>query len=216
MPIPLPCLALVTDRHLYPSQDALVEAVAQAVEGGVDLVQVREKDLPGGHLLALAVRLREVTRGRALLFINERADVALLSEADGVHLPEAGLPPSAVRRLAGRRLLIGASVHSVEAGYRAEQEGADLLVAGTIFPSRSHPGQSATGVGLLTALRKAVSLPVLAIGGVTPQNAGECIRAGAHGVAVVTAILGQPRPAASARRLREAMRQAWAGGGALC
>ncbi|MCS7207068.1 MAG: thiamine phosphate synthase [Dehalococcoidia bacterium] len=216
MPLPRPCLALVTDRRLYPTLETLVEAVAQAVEGGVDLVQVREKDLPGGPLLEVSQRLREVTRGRALLFVNERVDVALLCGADGVHLPEAGLPPRGVRRLVGARLLIGASVHSVPSALRAQQEGADLLIAGTIFPSRSHPGQEAVGVGLLADLQKAVTLPVLAIGGVTPQNAGACIQAGASGVAVITAILGQPDPRAAAQRLKEAIRQAWEKGGWAC
>lgn len=215
MPLPRPCLALVTDRHLYATEEALVAAVAEAVEGGVDMVQVREKDLPGGLLLALAQRLRDVTRGRALLFVNERVDVALLCEADGVHLPEAGLLPSAVRRLAGPRLLIGASVHSVGSARRAQQEGADFLIAGTIFPSRSHPGEGAAGVGLLTAIRKEVTLPVLAIGGVTAENAGTCIRAGADGVAVITAILGQSDPRRAAHRLKEAVRQGWEGRGAL-
>jgi|FaiFalFF_MnMetaG_3_1042247.scaffolds.fasta_scaffold01016_10 thiamine-phosphate diphosphorylase len=209
MALPVPCLALVTNRHLYPSPDALVEAVAQAVDGGVDLVQVRERDLPGGPLLALALRLREATLGRALLFINDRADVALLCAADGVHLPEAGLPPGAVRRLVGDRLLVGASVHSVDAGRRAAEEGAHFLLAGTIFPSPSHPGQEAAGVGLLTALRRAVRVPLLAIGGITPHNAPECIAAGAEGVAVITAILGQPDPRTAARRLKESLHQAW-------
>ncbi|MFN3975289.1 MAG: thiamine phosphate synthase [Dehalococcoidia bacterium] len=216
MPLPLPCLALVTDRRLYTTEEALVEAVGKAVEGGVDMVQVREKDMPGGPLLALARRLREVTRGHALLFVNERVDVALLCEAEGVHLPEAGLPPSAVRHLAGPRLLIGVSVHSVETAQRAQQEGADLLVAGTIFPSRSHPGQKAAGVGLLTAIRRVITLPVLAIGGVTPENAEACIGAGADGVAVITSILGQPDPRGAALRLKEALRRGWEGRGAPC
>ena len=102
--IPIPCLCLVTDRRLCNSDpEELERRVAGAVRGGVNMVQLREKDLTGGRLLELALRLRKATNGSALLFVNERADVALACGADGVQLGEEGLPPEAARKVAGRK-----------------------------------------------------------------------------------------------------------------
>ena len=138
----IPCLALVTDRRLCQAL-SLEEAVAQAIEGGANLVQLREKDLPVADFLALAEKLRAVTRGRALFLVNDRLDAALACAADGVHLPERGLPVAAARRLAGEGFIIGRSVHGVAEAARAQEEGADYVQVGTIFASVSHPGQPA-------------------------------------------------------------------------
>jgi len=121
---------LVTDRHL--SRRPLVEAVAMAVEGGVNAVQLRERGLEAGELYQLALALRKAIQGRALLLINDRLDVALACGADGVHLPERGLPPAAARSLGSRArgpdapFLIGRSVHSVEGAQRAAAGGRPL------------------------------------------------------------------------------------------
>ncbi len=203
---PLPCLMLVTDRRLCPD---LLRAVAQAVAGGVNLVQLREKDLPAGELLALAQALRRATAGRALLLVNDRADVALAAGADGVHLPEGGLPVAAARSLLGPSRLVGRSAHSAEAAARAEAEGADYLVVGPVYPTRSHPGAMPAGPALMARVREAVRLPVLAIGGITPETVAEVLAAGASGVAVISAILGSEDPEAAARALRRALDAAW-------
>ncbi|HXG42280.1 MAG TPA: thiamine phosphate synthase [Dehalococcoidia bacterium] len=204
---PLPCLMLVTDRGLCAD---LQRAVAQAVAGGVNLVQLREKGLPPRELWALAQELRRVTAGRALLLVNDRADVALAVGADGVHLPEEGLPVAAARRVLGPTRLVGRSVHSAEAAARAEGEGADYLVVGPVYPTRSHPGAVPGGPGLVARVRQAVRLPVLAIGGITPETVPEVVAAGASGVAVISAILGSGDPQASAAALRSALDVAWA------
>jgi thiamine-phosphate pyrophosphorylase len=204
----LPCLCLVTDRGLC-RDTPLEEKVAQAVEGGVNLVQLREKDLPGGELLRLGERLREVTRGRALLFVNERVDVALLCGADGVQLGEEALPAGAVRRLVGDGLLIGRSVHSLEGALQAQEDGADLLVVGTIFPTASHPGTQPAGVGLLSEIARRVAIPLLAIGGVKAGNAPQVIEAGASGAAVISAILASPEPKRAAQELWQALQATW-------
>ena len=200
----VPCLALVTDRSALGGL-SLEEAVAQAVEGGANLVQLREKDLPAAELLALAEKLRAVTEGRALFLVNDRLDVALACAADGVHLPEQGLPVAAARRLAGEGFIIGRSVHSVAEAVRAQEEGADYVQVGSIFPSRSHPGQSVAGLELLEAVAAAVTIPILAVGGVTAANVGEAIAAGASGAAVISAILGAASPREAARGLAQAM-----------
>ena len=206
--IPIPCLALVTDRALC-EPDSLARQVQRAVTGGVDLVQLREKALPGGELLTLARDLRDVTRGKALLLVNDRVDVALACGADGVQLAEDGLPPAEARRLLGPGLLIGRSVHSVEGAVRAEVDGADFLVLGTVFPSPSHPTGEVTGPSLVARVRQAVGLPILGIGGITAHNVASVIAAGGQGAAVISAIIGTPDPTHAAAELREAMVAAW-------
>jgi thiamine-phosphate pyrophosphorylase len=200
----VPCLALVTDRRLCQAL-SLEEAVAQAIEGGASLVQLREKDLPAADLLALAEKLRVITHGRALFLVNDRLDVALACSAEGVHLPERGLPVAVARRLAGEGFIIGRSVHSVAEAVRAQEEGADYVQVGTIFASRSHPDQSVAGLGLLEAVAAAVSIPILAVGGITSANVGEATGAGASGAAVISAILATPSPREAARDLAQAI-----------
>ncbi len=202
--LPIPIVCLVTDRSALQGK-SLSEAVSMAVDGGANMVQLRERSLPGGELLRLALDLREVTRGRAILVVNDRVDVALAAEADGVHLGEAGLPVSVVRRLVGARLLIGCSVHSVEAAVRAEAEGADYLIVGTIFATSSHPEVQPQGVGILRQVRERVRLPIVAIGGISAANAGECMAAGADGVAAISWLLGSADPRAASAALRKAV-----------
>ena len=205
---PLPCLSLVTDRHQCRYRP-LEEVVSLAVEGGVNLVQLREKDMAAGALLALAQRLRGVTQGKALLFVNDRVDVALACEADGVQLGEEALSIAVVRDLAGEGLLIGRSVHDVEGAVRAQKEGADLLIVGTIFPSRSHPEGPVAGIGLLTAVAQHVSIPFLAIGGVKADNIHQVIKAGASGAALISDILASSNPRATAKAMLQEMTAAW-------
>ncbi|MBM3933757.1 MAG: thiamine phosphate synthase [SAR202 cluster bacterium] len=197
--IALPALCLVTDR-LRSLGRPIEDVVAAAVEGGVNMVQLREKDLPSRKLYDLAVRLRQLTQGRALLMVNDRLDVALAAGADGVQLGEEGLPVQAARAIAGR-LLIGKSVHSLRSAQTAQSEGADFLVAGTIFESGTHPDGPTQGLGLLAQLRAGVATSFLAIGGITAQNVADVIAAGASGAAVITAITQSPSPKDSAREI---------------
>ena len=169
------------------------------------MVQLRERDAPAADLLRMARALREMTEGRALLIVNDRADVALAAAADGVQLGERSLPVEAARRVCGRNILLGRSVHSRDGARAAEREGADYLVLGTVFASRSHPGGEAGGPGLVREVADAVELPVIAIGGIDASNAGAVIEAGARGVAAIGAILGDTDPEAAARRLAEAI-----------
>ena len=205
----IPVLCLVTDRRRCAGRP-IEDIVAAAVRGGAGMVQLREKDLPETELLRLARCLRDLTAGRALLFINDRVDIALDSDADGVQLGEESMTVGAARGLVGSSVLIGRSVHGVEGGATAESDGADLLVAGTVFPSKSHPGRAAAGVGLLERLRCRVSVPFLAIGGVSASNIGSVVRSGAAGAAVISAVTESGDPERAARELVEAMRAAWA------
>ena len=206
--LPFPIVALVTSRALVGGEDALVEAVAQAVANGVNLVQMREKDLPDAAQLALARRLRGVTEGKALLFVNDSLSVAEACGADGVHLGERSRSVAAVRAAAARPLLAGRSAHDEDGARTAAEQGAALIVAGAVYPSPTHPGQAPAGVGLVSACAAAVGVPVVAIGGVTAENAGAAMRAGASGVAVISAVLGAPRPGEAAAELAAAVRRA--------
>jgi thiamine-phosphate pyrophosphorylase len=172
-----------------------------AVDGGVNMVQLRERDLPGGHLLNWAFRLRQITRGRALLIVNDRVDIALLSGADGVQLGEEGINIADVRRIAGNSLILGRSVHSVVSARIAVADGADFLVVGTIFPTGSHPGGVTSGPELISDIRIETEIPILAIGGIDDKNIQQVMTAGANGAAVITAISRRPDPQSAARSL---------------
>ena len=191
---------LVTDRSLAGGADRLVDAVAAAVEAGVNTVQLREKDLDTHALSALARRLREAIGGRALLIVNASADVVREVVADGLHLP-ADAP---FARPAGQSL-VGRSVHSVADAVLAEREGADYVIAGPVYETASHPGVPAAGLRLVSGVVAAVSVPVVAIGGITASRVPDVLSAGASGVAVISAVLGAESPRDAASALSEAI-----------
>ncbi len=186
-----------------------MERVTEAVHGGVDLVQLREKDLPAGELLELAGALLAAVGDRARLIVNDRADVALASGIQGVQLGEDSLPVSAARATLGSGALIGRSVHSESTASQAENDGADFLIVGAMFASRSHPGQEPAGPDLIKRVSRICRLPLIGIGGITAENAPQVIEAGASGVAVITNILAAPDPKAAAAQLKDAICEAW-------
>ena len=194
----LPVLMLVTDRGLAAGEDALVLKVRESVAGGVSVVQLREKDLGREALLRLAERIKAAIEGRALFIVNGSLDVALAVSADGVHLPEA-IPPLANRP---KGLILGRSVHSAEAARLAERAGTDYVVFGPVYETLSHAGVPAAGLGGLSDVLKAVSIPVVAIGGVLITRVAAIMDAGAAGIAVIGAILGSPSPHEAASTLR--------------
>lgn len=205
VPLPYPCLCLVTDSGVCPP-DELPGRAAAAVIGGVDIVQVRDKEMAGGELLERVRALRRSLPSGALLLVNERADVAVAAGADGVQLGEAAMPTASVRLIAGDDATIGRSVHSVESAVAAANDGADFLLVGTMFATRSHPGEEPSGPGLIERIRSAgVETPLMAIGGITAANVGQVMEAGATGAAVITAILGSDDPGLAAERLKSAM-----------
>jgi thiamine-phosphate pyrophosphorylase len=205
--LPDPCLCLVTDQRLV-DEATLVDRVGDAVAGGVDLVQLRAKDLPGGTLLELAQRIKVAIGDSALLLINERVDVADAVAADGVQLGEDALTVSQARRILGPERLIGRSVHSRSGALQAQGQGADFLLVGTIFASRSHPGEEPVGPELVQRIKGRCSVPLIGIGGIDASNAGRVMEAGASGVAVVSSILASPNPKEAARRIKQAIRAA--------
>ncbi len=200
----VPRLHLVTDFEVCPI-DRFLALVPDLLDAGVEAVHVRARELPSGRLLTVVRALRRAIRPPAVLVVNDRLDVALLCEADGVHCPEEGLPLEEARRLLGGGRLLGRSVHSVAAAQQAVSAGADYLVFGHVFETASKPGLPSRGLETLHAVVRAVSAPVIAIGGVTLERVPAVRAAGAYGVAVIRGILEASDPAATARAYREAL-----------
>jgi thiamine-phosphate pyrophosphorylase len=186
-------LCLVTDRRVRP----VVEQCREAVRAGVDMIQVRERDLDGGRLASLVTELVRLTRGTATrVVVNDRLDVALACRADGVHLRGDSIPPGRARSFAPAGFLIGRSVHH-EAEAKAVAPDVDYLIAGTVFPTSSKPGLTeCLGVEGLARICRSVSVPVLAIGGMTPDRLADVATAGAAGVAAIGLFATGNRPLA--------------------
>lgn len=198
----LPVVHLITDRRLAGDLAARLDRALAGLPPGLVAVHLREKDLGGAALLALAGRLLPVARAHGQrLLVNDRLDVALAAGADGVHLPTAGLPPAAARAVLGPAALIGVSCHSAGDVRRARDGGATFATFGPVWDTPSKRPYGAP-VGL-AALADAVTLglPLVALGGVTPDGARQAREAGAAGVAVIRAWLEGPDPAAVVRRL---------------
>jgi thiamine-phosphate pyrophosphorylase len=198
-------LYLVTDRR-HVERD-LVDVVGECVAAGLPAVQLREKDLGAGAMLALARRLREVTRPHgASLVVNDRVDVALAAGADGLQRTSTSMAIADIRTIAGDRLRIGASVHALDEAIAAEAAGADWIVFGPVYDTPSKRAFGAPqGLQKLVAVTNAVRTPVIAIGGITPERVQDVLAAGAAGVAVISAILGAPSPADATKRFLEAL-----------
>uniref|UniRef100_A0A7C2EIY3 Thiamine-phosphate synthase n=1 Tax=Ammonifex degensii TaxID=42838 RepID=A0A7C2EIY3_9THEO len=186
----------------HTSGRPVVDVAREAIRGGAQIIQLREKELPARDFLASARALREVTAKAGVpLIINDRADIAAAVGADGVHLGQEDLPPAAARRLLGERAIIGVSTHSVSEALRAEKEGADYIGFGPVFPTKTKPECAARGVEALKEVLGQVRLPVVAIGGITPANLPQVLGAGARRVAVVSAVAGAANVAAEAALL---------------
>jgi thiamine-phosphate pyrophosphorylase len=193
-------LTLVTDRTQTRGRD-LVPIVGEALAAGLPAVQLREKDLGAGDLAFLARRLRDLAReAGARLVINDRVDVALAVGAEAVQRTHASLGVDDIRRVAGDRLQIGASVHSLADALDAELKGADWVTFGPVYdtPSKRAYGP-AQGLERLAAVARGLRIPVVAIGGITPARVREVRAAGARGVAVISGILAADSPADATR-----------------
>ena len=194
--VALPRLLLVSDREAARGRP-LVEVVVAVAEvlGGEVLVQLREKEMAEAELRALAAALRDGLPAGALLVVNDRAEIAR-ELGIGLHLP------AVAASVGGRPALLGRSVHNLAEAATAIGDGADYAVVGTIFATGSKPGYAGDGLGHLGALSDRLApMPVYAIGGIEARNAGAAIGAGAHGVAVRSAILGAEDPAGAAREI---------------
>jgi len=195
-------ICLVTDRR----RRSVVEQCRDAVQAGVDLIQVRERDLEGAALSALVAELVGMTRATTTrVVVNERLDVALACGADGVHLRGDSISPARARSMAPPGFLVGRSVHAADEAVHTAA-GADYLIAGTVFPTSSKPDLHALlGLEGLATIARSVAVPVLAIGGVSMERIGAVADAGAAGIAAIGLFLGEGAPLAAV--VREARRR---------
>jgi thiamine-phosphate pyrophosphorylase len=178
----------ITDRHAAGGVAPLLCYIERALQNGVDWIQIREKDLSARELYAFTTQVIELARSYpARILVNARADVALASRAHGVHLPGSSIAPKILRTIVPAAFLIGVSAHTQEEIRIAQSEGADFVVFGPIFPplSKSPTGPPVGLDGLRDAVRN-VTIPVLALGGITPENTAACIEAGAAGIAGIS------------------------------
>ncbi|MDD4185842.1 MAG: thiamine phosphate synthase [Candidatus Methanomethylophilaceae archaeon] len=184
-------LYVVTDPDISLGRSP-VEIATLAYEGGADVVQLRDKHADGGQLLEWAKEIRKIAdSNRKLFIVNDRLDIAILSKADGVHLGQSDIPISDARKLVSPDFIIGASVKSVEDALEAERDGADYLGL-TVFETKTKAdADPAAGLELLNEMHLAVSIPIVAIGGMSKENASSVVKAGADGVAFVSAVVSQ-------------------------
>ncbi len=194
---------LVTDERLSKGR-ATAETVRAAIRGGVDAVQLRGKDLPIREQLTIGRALRTITREAGVLFIvNDRLDLALALDADGVHVGQDDLPADVVRRLVGPEWIVGVSAATIAEARAARDDGADYIGVGPIWGTATKLDAGvAVGPGLIATLKAAVELPMVGIGGIGAGNAAQVIAAGGDGVAVVSAIMSVDDPEAAARDLK--------------
>ena len=196
-------LYLVTDRQLM-SCDSLTEAVEQAILGGCTMIQLREKELPSLEFYNQAVAVKQVTeRYHIPLIINDRIDIAMAVQAAGVHIGQHDLPAAAVRKVIGENMLLGVSASSIAEAIQAQQDGADYLGVGAMFPTGTKTDADSVSMEELQKIRTAVSLPIVVIGGINKGNAGRFKPMGIDGLAVVSAIIAQSDIKAAAAELKD-------------
>jgi len=197
-------LYAVTDRSWLRGEETLKCQVEKALKGGVTFVQLREKELPAAEFLKEALEIKEVCGKYNVPFVvNDNVDIAIASDADGVHVGQSDMEAGDVRRRIGRDKILGVSAASVEQAVLAEKRGADYLGVGAVFPTGSKSDADDVSFETLQSICKAVSIPVVAIGGINAGNVMKLAGSGICGIAVISAIFAQPDIAAAAAELKE-------------
>jgi thiamine-phosphate pyrophosphorylase len=201
-------VCVITDRHAAATR-SLPDVVGAALAGGATMIQLREKDSGTRAMVELGRALHELTQAAGVpLVVNDRIDVALAIDAEGVHVGQDDMPADLARQLIGPDRILGISAETVEQARQAERDTANYLGVGAVYqtPSKADANEP-IGVAGLASIIQATKLPVLAIGGITPDKAEAVRKVGAAGVAVIAAVIGAPDPAAVARQLRDTMQQ---------
>lgn len=199
-------LHVLTDTVLQ-SRFSHVELARLAIRGGADTIQFRQKSGATRDMIDIARQLKQLCAEVNVTFIvNDRVDVAIAAEADGVHLGHEDFPIPLARELLGKSRIIGGSAVTLEEAQKCLAEGADYIGFGPVYPTTSKADAGpVTGIGLLKQAVEAIPLPIIAIGGINAENTPEVVRSGAHGIAVVAAVCCQENPEHAARRLYQAM-----------
>ncbi|MGE5543887.1 MAG: thiamine phosphate synthase [Bacillota bacterium] len=201
-------LYLVTDPYLVGTKD-FYTSVRKALEGGVTLLQVREKDASSRDFYTRGLRLKEIANEFGVpLIVNDRVDIALAIDADGVHIGQDDLPLEVVRQLLGPDKILGYSVSNLEEARYGQRMGADYLGAGPLYATSSKPDAvSPIGIEGIATIKQGVKIPVIGIGGVTAYNLSQVKSTGIDGIAVISAILSREDTFRAARELRELWRK---------
>lgn len=201
-------LYLVTDRSILKDRD-FYKAVEDALKGGTTLVQLREKDLSSLEFFRLAVQLKELVHSYNVpLIINDRLDIALAVDADGLHIGQDDLPLEIARELLGPDKILGYSVANIEQALYGQKHGADYLGAGTVYPTGSKAdANNPIGLQALKSIKESVNIPVVGIGGIGMDNIEDVKKTGIDGVSVISAILGQEDIEGAARSLVKLWRE---------
>ena len=200
-------LYAVTDRHWLDGR-TLKEVVLESLEGGVTMLQLREKHLDEAHFLEEAKELQTLCRSWHVPFlINDNVEIALAMEADGVHVGQSDMAAGDVRKKLGDDKIIGVSAQTVEQALLAEKAGADYLGVGAVFPSSSKDDANEVTYETLKAICSAVSIPVVAIGGITQENVHQLAGSGICGAAVISAIYAEPNIKKAAAELKKAVKE---------
>lgn len=203
-----PSLYVILDRAAARGRE-LTDILEGTITGGCRMVQLREKEWPSGRLWPLAERLRARCRAAGVTFIvNDRVDLAVALDADGVHLGQDDLPPPVARPLLRRGMILGLSTHSLAQARAAQAAGADYVAVGSMFPTATKPDSQLVGPELIRKLRGEIRVPLIGIGGIALDNVADVIRAGADGAAVISAVCAAPDPAAATREFIAAIRAA--------
>lgn len=195
-------LYVIVDRDVTGDRD-YVEIAREVIRGGADVIQLRDKELRAREFIGIGRRLREVTRKHQVSFIvNDRADLAVALEADGVHLGQDDLPIEVARSILGPEKIIGKTAHSISEAQEAEREGADYVSLGPIFLTSVKPELRPVGLGIIRKAKELLKVPFVAIGGINKDNLRQVLDAGAQRVAVVRASLAAKDIARATRELK--------------
>jgi len=197
-------LYVITDERVSRGRSHL-QIAEEAIRGGADAIQLRDKEASGGRLFSVALGLRRLTREAKIPFIvNDRLDVAMAVDADGVHVGQEDLPASVARRILVPGKILGVSAETVEEALAAQKDGADYLGVGPVFEARGTKADAGAPLGLelVARIRKGCSLPIVAIGGINAENARSVREAGADAVAVISAIVSADDIAQAAKNLK--------------
>lgn len=196
-------LYLVTDRGILKGRDIAV-AVEAAIKGGATLVQLREKDITTFDFYKVALKVKEVTSSYGVpLIINDRIDIALAVDAEGIHVGQSDMPCEIVRKIVGNDKIVGVSTSTIEEAKKAEKDGADYIGVGAVFPTSSKDDAKSVSIELLKVIKESVGIPVVAIGGISSKNVALLKPANIEGVAVISDILGKDDITLAAKELKE-------------
>lgn len=193
-------LYLVTDNS--DDTDKFLKTIEEAIKGGVTVVQIREKTADTLDFYNLAIKVKEITKKYDVpLIINDRVDVALAIDADGVHVGQSDMPCDVTRKLIGPNKILGVSAHNIEEARKAESDGADYIGSGAVFPTSTKADANSVSKQELKNIVESINIPVVAIGGISEDNAHELTDTGIAGLSVVSAIMSSENPKKSSQNL---------------